>query len=157
MCHDRQRQIMSWARETWPEAPVLPNLHQRWNLCSHFAWGQPHCGMDHPGIKAISSTVMIPPACVLLQYHSFHNDSRPTSMISELPLDNYHYRTVTDFHVFGIQYRLLTSREKLHTPPPSPPFLAKRHFSGEGVGVYILRPHAAGILYAPPPLYAPRP
>ena len=47
-------------------------------------------------------------------------------------------------------------------PPPPPPFLAKRHFSGEGgcifqgrgVGVYILSPHAAGILYAPP-FYTP--
>ena len=34
-------------------------------------------------------------------------------------------------------------------PPPLPAILAKRHFSGEGGGVYILRPHAAGILYPP--------
>ena len=39
-------------------------------------------------------------------------------------------------------------------PLPPPPFLAIRHFSGEGgEGVY-LRPHAAGILYAPP-FYTP--
>ena len=49
--------------------------------------------------------------------------------------------------------RCHVSREKLYTPP-LPSFLAKRHFPGEGVGVYILRPHAAGILYAPP-FYTP--
>ena len=47
-------------------------------------------------------------------------------------------------------------RKYIRPPPPLSPFLAKRHFSGEGVGVYILRPHAAGILYAPPPpFYTP--
>ena len=45
----------------------------------------------------------------------------------------------------------LWSREKLYTPPPpSPHFWPKGIFKGRGVGVYILRPHAAGILYAPP-------
>ena len=44
--------------------------------------------------------------------------------------------------------------ETIYAPPLPPPFLAKRHFSGGGVGVYILRPHAAGILY-PPPFYTP--
>ena len=48
----------------------------------------------------------------------------------------------------------LFSREKLHTPPPSPHFWPKGIFQGRGVGVYILRPHAAGILYAPP-FYTP--
>ena len=45
--------------------------------------------------------------------------------------------------------------------PPLPPFLAIRHFQGRGEGVYIMRPHAAGILYAPPllcrPFYSPPP
>ena len=31
-------------------------------------------------------------------------------------------------------------------PPPSPHFWPKRYFQGRGVGVYILRPHTAGIL-----------
>ena len=52
---------------------------------------------------------------------------------------------------------LLPSREKLYTPPPLPPFLVKTHFQGRGVGVYILRGYAAGILYAPPLLYTPHP
>ena len=34
-----------------------------------------------------------------------------------------------------------------------PPFLARRHFSGRGVEVYSLRPHAAGISFTPPPFY----
>ena len=42
-------------------------------------------------------------------------------------------------------------------PPPSPHFWPKGIFQGRGVGVYILRPHAAGILYAPPLLYTPHP
>ena len=47
------------------------------------------------------------------------------------------------------------SREKFYTPPPPPPhFWLKGIFQGRGVGVYILRPHAAGILYAPP-FYTP--
>ena len=48
------------------------------------------------------------------------------------------------------------SREK-YIPPPLPLFLAKGIFQGRGVGVYILSPHSAGILYAPPLLYAPPP
>ena len=52
---------------------------------------------------------------------------------------------------------LLSSREKLYTPPPLPHFWPKGIFHWRGVGVYILRPHAAGILYAPPLLYTPHP
>ena len=49
------------------------------------------------------------------------------------------------------------SREKVYTPPPHP-FCPEGIFQGRGVGVYILRPPAAGILYAPPPLlYTPHP
>ena len=49
------------------------------------------------------------------------------------------------------------SREKFYVHPP--PYLARRHFQcGGGGGVYILRPHVAGILYAIPPfLHAPLP
>ena len=48
------------------------------------------------------------------------------------------------------------SGETLYTPPPpSPHFWLKGIFQGRGVGVYILRPHAAGILYPPPPFYTP--
>ena len=60
----------------------------------------------------------------------------------------------------GLAFTLESSREKLCTPPSLPPHLfAKRHFSGEGGGVYILSPHAAGSLYAPPPpfIYTPHP
>ena len=47
------------------------------------------------------------------------------------------------------------SRENYIPPPPPPPhFWPKGIFQGRGVGVYILRPHAAGILYAPP-FYTP--
>ena len=48
----------------------------------------------------------------------------------------------------------LLSREKLYPPPPSPHFWPISIFQGRGVGVYILSPHAAGILYAPP-FYTP--
>ena len=53
----------------------------------------------------------------------------------------------------------IPGRNYIRPPPPSPPFLAKRHFPGEGGGgVYFEaprgRPHAAGILYAPP-FYTP--
>ena len=45
--------------------------------------------------------------------------------------------------------------KKLYTPPPpSRHFWPYGIFQGRGVGVYILRPHAAGILYAPP-FYTP--
>ena len=48
------------------------------------------------------------------------------------------------------------SREKLYTPPSLPHFWPKGIFEGRGVGVYILRPHTAGILCAPPPpFYTP--
>ena len=40
-------------------------------------------------------------------------------------------------------------------PPPSPHFWPKGIFQGRGMGVYILSPHAAGILYAPPPFIHP--
>ena len=44
--------------------------------------------------------------------------------------------------------------EILYAPPHSPPhFWLNGTFQRSGVGVYILRPHAAGILYAPPPLF----
>ena len=47
------------------------------------------------------------------------------------------------------------SREKLYSPPPSPPFLAKSHFSGEGGGGVYFEPHAVGILYPPPFIHPP--
>ena len=48
--------------------------------------------------------------------------------------------------------------EKFYTPPFPPHFWLKGIFQGGGggVGVYILSPHAAGILYAPP-FYTPPP
>ena len=55
----------------------------------------------------------------------------------------------------SLRYLPICSGEKLYTPPPSPHFWLKGIFQGRGVGVYILRPHAAGILYAPPPFYTP--
>ena len=49
------------------------------------------------------------------------------------------------------------SKEKSYTPLPPPPISGQKAlFRGRGGGVYILRPHAAGILY-PPLLYAPHP
>ena len=48
---------------------------------------------------------------------------------------------------------ILPGRNYIH-PPPLPHFWPKDIFQGRGVGVYILRPHAAGILYAPP-FYTP--
>ena len=51
-----------------------------------------------------------------------------------------------------------TQGEIIDTPPPPPPhFWPKCIFQGRGVGVYILRPHAVGILYAPPPFIHPPP
>ena len=50
-----------------------------------------------------------------------------------------------------------SQNEITYAPPPRPHFWPKGSFQGRGVGVYILRPHAAGILYAPPFLYAPHP
>ena len=44
--------------------------------------------------------------------------------------------------------------EIIYAPPPLPHFWPKGIFQGRGVGVYILRPHTAGILYAPP-FYTP--
>ena len=52
---------------------------------------------------------------------------------------------------------LFPGRNYIRPPPLFPPFLAKRHFPGRGVGVYILRPHAPGILYTPPLVYTPHP
>ena len=43
----------------------------------------------------------------------------------------------------------LIQGKMIYTPPPPPHFWLKGIFEGRGVGVYILRPHAAGILYAP--------
>ena len=45
--------------------------------------------------------------------------------------------------------------EIIYTPPPPPISGPKPFFRGGGLGVYILRPHAVGILYAPPPFYTP--
>ena len=45
-------------------------------------------------------------------------------------------------------------RNYIRPPPPTPISGHKAFFRGGGVGVYILRPHAAGILYAPP-FYTP--
>ena len=48
--------------------------------------------------------------------------------------------------------------EIIYAPPPPPPhFWPQGIFQGRGVGVYILRPHAAGILYAPPCYTPPTP
>ena len=49
--------------------------------------------------------------------------------------------------VIGIQGEIIYA-------PPLPHFWPKGIFQGRGVGVYILRPRAAGILYAPP-FYTP--
>ena len=58
--------------------------------------------------------------------------------------------TVTVITFLGIN-----SGKKLYTPPPLPHFWPKGIFQGRGVGVYTLRPHAAGILYAPPFIHPP--
>ena len=51
--------------------------------------------------------------------------------------------------------KVLGSRERFDMPPPpSPHFWPKGIFQRRGVGVYIWRPCAAGILYAPP-FYTP--
>ena len=56
----------------------------------------------------------------------------------------------------------LIQGEIVYAPPPSPISGQKEFsrwpkgiFQGRGVGVYILRPHAAGILSPPPPFYTP--
>ena len=50
------------------------------------------------------------------------------------------------------------SRAKLYTPPPPSPHLWPQGvFQGRGVGVYISRPPAARILYAPPSYTPPTP
>ena len=43
----------------------------------------------------------------------------------------------------------------IRPPPPSPIFWADGIFQGEGGGVYILKPPAAGISYTPPLSYTP--
>ena len=48
----------------------------------------------------------------------------------------------------------IPGRNYIRPPPPFPHFWPKGIFQGRGVGVYIWRPHAAGILYAPP-FYTP--
>ena len=45
--------------------------------------------------------------------------------------------------------QFLPERNYIRPSPPFPPFWLEGIFHGRGVGVYILRPHAAGILYAP--------
>ena len=45
--------------------------------------------------------------------------------------------------------------EIIYAPPPLPPFLAKRHFSGEGGGgVYLEAPRGKNFM-CPPPFYTP--
>ena len=61
---------------------------------------------------------------------------------------------VTSSDGYVVSFRLISS-EKLYTPPPSPHFWPKGILQGRGVGVYILRPHAAGILYPPPFIHPP--
>ena len=50
-----------------------------------------------------------------------------------------------------------TLRGDITYPPPSPHFWPEGIFQGRGVGVYILRPPAARMLYATPFLYTPNP
>ena len=46
----------------------------------------------------------------------------------------------------------------IYAPPPSPLFLAKRHFSGEGGGgVYFEAPRGRNFIRPPPLLYTPHP
>ena len=55
---------------------------------------------------------------------------------------------------FRICSESVSSREKLYTPPPSPHFLAKRHFSREGGGgVYFEAPRGRNFIR--PPFYTP--
>ena len=49
----------------------------------------------------------------------------------------------------GLVLPFFPGRNYIRPPPPSPHLWAAGIFQGRGVGVYILRPHAAGILYAP--------
>ena len=73
----------------------------------------------------------------------------------------YHWRGRFRRHKIHPKIAITLLRESfqgniIYTPPPLTPFLARRLFSGGGGGVYILKAPAAGILYAPPFLYAPR-
>ena len=52
---------------------------------------------------------------------------------------------------------VFSSMEKLYTPHPPLHFLARRHFSGDGGGWYILNPPASGILCPPPSFINPPP
>ena len=54
-------------------------------------------------------------------------------------------------------FRPQNSREKLYMPPPLSHFWPKGIFQERGVGVYILRPHAVGILHASPFYTSPTP
>ena len=68
-------------------------------------------------------------------------------------------RGFTKFSVFLKRVSLLSSGEKLHTPPPLPPpdFGQKAFLRERGGGVVYFEAPAAGILYPPPLLYALRP
>ena len=92
--------------------------------------------------------------------------SEQTVRVTDVTLPN--FRQVRN--CFGINY-CIDSQDKIpqeliltiwalqtYTPPPPSPISGQKAFSqGRGVGVYISRPHAAGILYAPPLLYTPHP
>ena len=74
----------------------------------------------------------------------------PTSLIKQLETDMRNHAQ-TNLHNHP-----QTSRERLYTPPPSSPFLAKRHFSGEGGGsVYFEAPRGRNFIRPPPPFYTP--
>ena len=60
-------------------------------------------------------------------------------------------------HNFCFIEILYPGRNYIRPPPPPPVFWPKGIFQWRGVGVYILRPHAAGILYARPPFIHPPP
>ena len=54
------------------------------------------------------------------------------------------------------KFVFLTLHQKPGKKLYASPFLAKRHFSEEGGGVYILSPHAA-VIYTPPPPFSTAP
>ena len=70
---------------------------------------------------------------------------------------NANKRKINELHPFTHPLlpaaQLNPGRNYIHPPPP-PPISGPKAFFREGVGVYILRPQAVGILYAPP-FYTP--